>query len=120
MERLERKNEQLKGLIQELKKKAIEKDTLLFKRIAVDLEKSTRKRRIVNLNRINMFTKDNEIVVVPGKVLGSGDLDHKVTIAAYQFSSSALDKINNSKSKAISIKELMKDETKGKRIKLIG
>ncbi len=113
-------NEHLKSLIVELKKKAIESDVNLFKRLAVDLEKPTRNRRAVNLSRINRFTKENELIVVPGKVLGTGDLDHSLTIAAYKFSSSALDKINSSKSKAISINDLIKDEVKGKKIRIIG
>ncbi len=113
-------NEHLVGLISELKKKAIETDVKLFKRIANDLEKPTRARRAVNLSRINRYTSENEFIVVPGKVLGSGDLDHSLTIAAYKFSSSALDKINNSKSKAITINDLIKDEVKGKKIRIIG
>ena len=113
-------NEHLVSLIQNLKKKAIETDTRLFKRIAIDLEKPTRSRRAVNLSRINRYTKENELIVVPGKVLGSGDLDHSLTIAAYQFSSSALDKINTSKSKAITITDLMKGEVKGKKVRIIG
>jgi large subunit ribosomal protein L18e len=113
-------NEHLVSLIQELKKKAIEADIRLFKRIAVDLEKPTRNQRVVNLSRINQYTKSNEVIVVPGKVLGSGELDHVLTIAAYKFSSSALDKINGSKSKAITITELMKDPIKGKKVRIIG
>ena len=113
-------NEHLVNLIQELKKKAIESDVKLFKRIAVDLEKSTRAQRVVNLSRINRYTKENEVIIVPGKVLGSGELDHALTIAAYKFSSSALDKINDSKSKAITITELMKDSIKGKKVRIIG
>jgi large subunit ribosomal protein L18e len=113
-------NDHLIGLIQELKKKAIETDTKMFKRIATDLEKPTRIRRSVNLSRINRFTKENEVIIVPGKVLGTGDLDHSLTIAAYKFSSSALDKINSSKSKAISINDLISGEIKGKKIRIIG
>lgn len=103
-----------------LKKKAIESDVNLFKRLAIDLEKPSRIRRSVNLSRINRFTKENEFIVVPGKVLGSGELDHPLTIAAYKFSSSALSKINDSKSKAITINELIKNEIKGKKIRIIG
>ena len=88
MKRL-KSNEHLQSLIVTLKKKAIESDINLFKRLAIDLEKPSRIRRSVNLSRINRFTKENEFIVVPGKVLGSGELDHPLTIAAYKFSSSA-------------------------------
>ncbi len=120
MKKTKTTNEHLVSLISELKKKAIETDVKLFKRIATDLEKPTRSKRAVNLSRINRFTSENEIIVVPGKVLGTGELDHSLTIAAYKFSSSALDKINISKSKAITLNDLIKDEVKGKKIRIIG
>lgn len=120
MKKVRTTNEHLQSLIVALKKKAIESDVKLFKRIASDLERPTRIRRNVNLSRINRFTKENEIIVVPGKVLGSGTLDHSLTIAAYKFSLSALDKIKGSNSNAITINDLIKDEVKGKRIRIIG
>ena len=48
-----------------------------------------------------------------------GDLTKKITVAAYQFSESAEEKINKV-GKAISIRELMKENPKGKRIRIIG
>ncbi len=112
-------NPLLKELIQELRKKAQEHGANIWKRIAEDLEKSTRQRRIVNLYKINKYTKENETVVVPGKVLSVGDLDHNVTIAAFTFSGAALDKINK-KGKALTIGELIQDDPKGKRIRILG
>ena len=111
-------NPKLKALIQSLKRKSSEAN--LWKRIAKDLEKPTRRRRIVNLSRINRYTKENETIIVPGKVLGSGLLDHSLTIAAYSFSQGALEKINKANAKAISIEEFMKEDIKGKRVRIIG
>jgi len=111
-------NPKLKSLIQELKKKPTE--AKLWKRIASDLEKPTRNRRIVNISRINRFTKENETIIVPGKVLGSGLLDHKLTIAAYTFSKGALDKINKANAKAVSLEDFMKEDIKGKQVRIIG
>ncbi|MBW2995870.1 50S ribosomal protein L18e [Candidatus Woesearchaeota archaeon] len=112
-------NPLLKGLIQELRKKANEHGCNIWKRVADDLEKPSRKRRIVNLYKINKFTKDNEVVVVPGKVLSVGDIDHAVTVAAFAFSGNASDKINKV-GKAIPINELIKEDPKGKRIRILG
>ena len=55
----------MRGLLQELRKKAQEQEAAIWKRLAEDLEKPTRQRRIVNLYKINKQTKANEIVVVP-------------------------------------------------------
>jgi len=114
------KNEQLQMLIQELKKKSIEEKVKIWKRIASDLEKPTRNRRIVNLSKIDRYTKNNETIVVPGKVLGSGDLNKKITIAAYSFSEQAIDKIKEAKGKAIHIKDIMQSNPKGNKLRIIG
>jgi len=110
----------LKELIRELKKASIEQDAAIWKRVATDLEKPTRNRRIVNLSKINRYTKENETIVVPGKVLGSGELDHKLHLSAYKFSESALEKLQKIGAKAIPLKELIKENPKGKKIRIIG
>ena len=97
-------NPVLSGLIQELRKKANEHKASIWKRVADDLERPTRKRRVVNLYKINKFAKNNETVIVPGKVLAVGELDHNVTVAAFTFSGAASDKINKV-GKAIPINE---------------
>jgi large subunit ribosomal protein L18e len=112
-------NPKLMELIKELKKKSFEQGANIWKRIAEDLERSTRQRRIVNLYKINKYTKENETVIVPGKVLAVGDLDHNVIIAAFNFSDAALEKINK-KGKAITINELIQEDPKGKRIRIMG
>jgi large subunit ribosomal protein L18e len=113
-------NEQLTGLIGELKKQAREQEAALWSRIADDLSKPTRQRRIVNLSKIDRVTKDNETIVVPGKVLGTGELNHKITIAAYNFSRSALEKIQKSQSICYSLPDFMKKNPKGSNTRIIG
>ncbi len=94
-------NEHLVKLIRDLSKS----EKPLWRRIAKDLSKPTRQRREVNLSRINRYSKEGDIIIVPGKVLGGGELNHKVTISAWSFSSSALEKIKRAGAKAISIRE---------------
>ena len=113
-------NPLLQDLIGELKKRSNEQSVNLWKRIALDLEKPTRQRRIVNLSKINRYTKENEIIVVPGKVLGSGMLNHKLTISAYQFSDQAKDKIEKVGAKIVSLLELSKEKPDGKKLRIIG
>ena len=112
-------NQHLAGLIQDLRKKANEHDSAIWKRVADDLAKPSRQRRIVNLYKLNKSTKEGETVVVPGKVLGIGELNHKLTVAAWAFSGSAFEKINKI-GKAILINELIKESPKGKRVRIIG
>lgn len=114
-------NLELQKLILELKILGNKHNINLWKRVAVELEKPRRARRKVNLYRINKYTRDNEIALVPGKVLSLGELTKKITVAAYQFSDTAKEKINHA-GKAISIKELVEKNPnpKGKRIRIIG
>ncbi|GIU68916.1 MAG: 50S ribosomal protein L18e [Candidatus Woesearchaeota archaeon] len=116
---LEHKNERLKELISSLKKQSIEQKTNIWKRIALELEKPTRHHRIVNLSKIDKNTKDNDIVIIPGKLLSGGELNKKVTIIAYSYSKNVLDKING-KASILSIEEAMKKFPNGKNIKIIG
>lgn len=119
MKKTQSTNQALIGLIQELRKKANEHNSPIWKRIADDLAKSNRQRRIVNLYKLDKYTKEGEVVVIPGKVLGIGDLNHKLTVAAWSFSENALEKINKI-GKAIQINELIKESPKGKRIRILG
>ncbi len=113
-------NVYLQSLIQELKKASAIQKVGLWVRIADDLSASTRQRRVVNLSRINRYTKVNETVVVPGKVLGSGNLDHSVVVAAWNFSSDAKAQIEKAKGKCLSIADLIKQNPKGKDVRIIG
>ena len=113
-------NPVLRELISRLKKVSLEQGVNLWKRIASDLEKPTRGRRVVNLARINRCAKDAETVIIPGKVLGSGALDKKVKIAAFTFSKSALLKIKDANCQAYSIDKVVKENPKASKVRIIG
>jgi large subunit ribosomal protein L18e len=114
------KNEKLENLIKELKKKSITEKVNIWKRIATDLEKPSRNRRVVNLYSINLNAKENEIVIIPGKLLGTGDLNKKITIAAYEISKQAEEKIKHSGSKIVTITELIEKNPKGNKVRILG
>ncbi|MBI5389486.1 50S ribosomal protein L18e [Candidatus Woesearchaeota archaeon] len=113
-------NTELVELIGELKKTASQEEVKIWKAVAIQLEAPARKRRVVNLHSINAHTKDNDVVVVPGKVLASGDLDHTVSIAAFSFSGQAKEKIHQAKGEAMSISELVQKNPKGAKVKILG
>jgi len=112
-------NLSLKNLIIELNSLSRKEKIKIWERVADELSRASRQRREVNINRINRASKENETIVVPGKVLSEGELNHKVNVAAWKFSGKAKEKINK-KGKAISIKELIKENPKGKRVRIIG
>jgi large subunit ribosomal protein L18e len=102
---------QKRKLIGDLKKTKV----AIWKRIASELEKSTRRMPSVNLYKINKYVREGETAVVPGKVLATGNLNKKLTIAAFQFSDAALEKINKT-GKAILLDEALKQNIKKPRI----
>src|SRR3989344_1886309 len=107
-------------LITELKVVARKEDAPLWARIALDLERPTRNRRAVNVYTIDKYAKEGETVVIPGKVLGTGDLSHKVTVAAFTFSKQAVDKIHGAGGKVLAIHELLKQNPKGSKERVLG
>jgi len=113
-------NLELVGLIQLLRKQSNEQKVKLWKRIADDLEKPTRQRREVNLFNIEKHTKENDLIIVPGKVLGTGDLNHKVTVAAFNFSGSAIEKIKKAKGECLTIPEIMDKNPKAQKLRIMG
>jgi large subunit ribosomal protein L18e len=90
-----------------------------WRRVYELLNKPARQRVVVNVSKINRYANDGDVVVVPGKVLGSGDLEKKVTVAAFSFSYTALEKIEAAGGRALHILELVKENPKGKGIKII-
>jgi len=120
MRQLKAVNPELISLVRSLRKKAKENEAKIWHDIAKDLSHPRKKRITVNLSKLNRFTQKDENIVVPGKVLGTGKIDHPLTIAAFAFSEQAQKKIQTAKGKCISIPELIEKNPKGSHLKIIG
>ena len=46
-----------------------------------------------NLSRLSRYAADEDVVLIPGKLLGSGDVAGKPSVAAYSVSTGARSKI---------------------------
>ena len=77
-------------------------------------------RREVNVGKLAELTKSGEVIVVPGKVLGTGNLGHKLTVCAYSVSEGAAKKIVSASGKVISFEDLTKKHPDGKGVRVIG
>lgn len=91
----------------------------VWRLVAEYLVEPTRRRVEVNLSKINRYAEEGEMVVVPGKVLGGGFLEKKVTVAAFSFSETALEKIKSSGSQAITLAQALQVNPEGRRVKVI-
>jgi len=112
-------NPELIQLIETLKKESREKQAAIWHDLAEYLSRSRSQRIAVNLSKISRNTKRAETVVVPGKILASGSLDHALTVASFEASDKAKAKLAAAKAKYISISELMEKNPKGSNVKII-
>lgn len=77
-------------------------------------------RRQVNVGRLAEITKQGEVIVIPGKLLGTGSVGHKLTVCAYSVSEGAAKKIINAGGKVLAFEELIKKHPDGKGVRIIG
>ncbi len=94
--------------------------TRFWKRIIEEAKRSRRSRRVVNLYKLNRLTKSGDVVYVVGKVLGSGELDHPITIGAFGFSKKAYEKILEAGGTILTTEEFAQRYPSGSGVKLIG
>ncbi|MEE9322977.1 MAG: 50S ribosomal protein L18e [Candidatus Aenigmarchaeota archaeon] len=107
-------------LVEKLYKEGIEKKADVWKAVAKGLNRPRRKRFEVNLARIEKHAKPKETIVVPGVVLGSGEIKKRIVVAALKFSGKSKEKIGKSGGECLSIEELYEKNPKGKGIRIMG
>ena len=107
-------------MAKDLKKASTKNDAPIWAKLAEYALKPSAARRDLNLNRIGQLTKENDVVVFPGKVLGTGNISHKITLFSFSISNSAANKIIESGGKIISHSELVEQNPTGKGVVLLG
>ena len=88
--------------------------------IAKNLKRPKRTIYEVNLYRLENVADDKLTNVVPGIVLGTGEISKKINVAAWKFSGSAKQKIEKAGGKCWSLNHLWETNKDGKGVKLIG
>ncbi|MDS0294741.1 MULTISPECIES: 50S ribosomal protein L18e [Halogeometricum] len=111
-------NPRLNSLIAELKAASRDSGANVWQDVADRLEKPRRTHAEVNLGRIERYAKEDETVIVPGKVLGSGVLEKNVTVAAVDFSSSARKKIEQVGS-TVTLEQIAEQNPEGSDVRVI-
>jgi large subunit ribosomal protein L18e len=112
-------NPRLTSLIAELKSVSRDSEADVWSDVAERLEKPRSTHAEVNLGRIERYAQEDETVVVPGKVLGSGALDKDVTVAAVDFSSSAETKIEQANGEPIELEQAVEQNPSGANVRVI-
>ncbi len=88
-------------------------------KIAEILSGPRKNRTNLNLEEIDKKVKEEEVVVIPGKILSQGSVNKKIKIIALNFSDKAKEKLLKSKCEISSIIEEIKKNPEGKGIKIL-
>ena len=112
-------NPNLVRLIDELLIASAKNEAKVWKDIAERIAKPRRLYAEVNISKIERYAKDNETIIVPGKVLGSGKINKKVTVAALSFSDSAKRKIEDAGGRCLTIMQLLEENPKGSGVRIM-
>ncbi len=113
-------NPNLISLVKDLKDQAREKDAPIWRDVAERLESPMKNWAEVNLSNIQRYAEDGDTVLVPGKVLGAGILDKKITVSAFKVSGSAKESISEAGGEYLKIRELAERKPDGSEIKIMG
>ncbi|HIG80971.1 MAG TPA: 50S ribosomal protein L18e [Verrucomicrobiales bacterium] len=111
-------NQALVTLIGDLKDQSRLTGSALWRDVAMRLESSRSNWAEPNLSRLSRHAANEDTVLVPGKLLGSGDVLGKPSVAAYSVS--ARSKIEAAGGRVLTIRELMDENPKGKGVMILG
>jgi large subunit ribosomal protein L18e len=104
----------------ELERQSKKSKQNIWKDVSETILSSRKNRASVNVADISRNSEDGSKVIVPGKVLGAGSIDHRVTVAAISFSVGARAKIIASGGSCVDIAEFAKATPKVKDVVILG
>ena len=109
----------MQKMVTELKHASRKNNAPIWSRLAKSILKPSSAEKIVNIKKINDFSKESNVVVVPGKVLGMGNISHKITLCSFSISNSAAKKIIESGGQILKFNELIEKYPTGNGVKII-
>ncbi len=107
------------ALIRSLRGAAAKNKTQIWALLASEMSNANRSRVAVNISRLNRVSSPGDVLLIPGKVLGAGSLNHRLEVVAESFSEAAQKKIKNAGGQCLTIEELVKRNPKGSQVRII-
>lgn len=120
MAKTSKTNPHLLRVVRELREVSREAGAAVWRDVADRLERSRRNWSEVNLSRLSRYASKGEQIVVPGVLLGTGEISTAVTVAAFRASAAARKKIEAAGGKAVSLLELAVQNPKGSGVRIMG
>ena len=117
---VERKsNPVLVELIGQLKTAGRTNEAPLWRDIASRLEKPSRSWAQVNVSKLEAHVREGENAVVPGKLLGTGEVSRPITVIAVNASASAREKIARAGGTVLTLPQGMQKFPAGENCRII-
>jgi len=107
-------------MVKDLKQASKKNEAAIWSKLADLALKPSSTKRTVNLTRINKITKENDVLFVPGKVLGTGNMSHKITLSSFSMSTTAANKIIQSGGNIMVYSDMIKKYPTGKGVRIFG
>ena len=107
-------------MVKDLKQASKKNDAPIWSRLADMAMKPSSSRRVVNLTKINKATKENDVLFIPGKVLGTGNISHKITLSSFSMSATAANKIIQTGGNIVTYSDMIKKYPTGKGVIIFG
>jgi large subunit ribosomal protein L18e len=112
-------NPELLETVRFLKVRARQDKSKVWKVAAEQLSRPRSGRAELDLNHISRASSADSAVLVPGKVLGDGNLKHPVVVGAFQFSQSARAKIEAAGGRCETIRDFVAKYPKGSKVQIL-
>lgn len=113
-------NPLLLALIENLRTVARENEAPIWRDVALRLSRSRKGWAEVNLSRLERHATDGDVLVIPGKLLGTGRLTKTLRVSAFQSSEAGRAGVEAAGGQILELRELMKENPRGSGIRIMG
>lgn len=115
-----KQNPELTHAVHELRRAAREHRAPIWDAAADRLERARHQTNPVNVGHLDRLASAKQTVLVPGKLLASGEIHLPVTVAAFGWSEMARSKVHAAGGTILSIHDLLKSRPDGAGVRLLG
>jgi len=110
---------ELSDMIRFLKVKERENKAKIWAVAADQLSRPRRARAVLNVTHVSRSTKPDSLVLIPGKLLGSGAINHRVVIGAFEYSAAAREKVERAGGQCMALKDFVTHYPKGSNVTIM-
>jgi len=106
-------------MIRFLKVKGRENKARIWAVAADQLSRPRRARAALNVTHVSRSTKPDSLVLIPGKLLGAGVINHRVVIGAFEYSAAAHEKIEQAGGQCMALKDFVSRYPRGSNVTIM-